>query len=244
MAMKARYTVIDGEVIAEKRNGARSLYVPDPLGSTVALLDNTQAQTDTFSYWPYGENNARTGTTATPFQFVGTAGYYRDNGTRTHVRARTLNTQQGRWMTKDPIGFEGGDWNLYGYCGDGPVTTTDATGLQAPLCGCGCQMILGTCSNCTRVRVPCAYLCTGGTVGQITLGIIRQPPYVIKNPITGAPILSVPRPSTPSQTWYWCSYASCTLISGQPGHCPIRTRSSTNWSRNKPTTCLNVRIVV
>lgn len=50
MAMKARYTVIDGEVIAEKRNGVRSLYVPDPLGSTRALLDNTQAQTDTFSY--------------------------------------------------------------------------------------------------------------------------------------------------------------------------------------------------
>ena len=38
-----RYTVIDGEVIAEKRNGVRSLYVPDPLGSTVALVDNTQA---------------------------------------------------------------------------------------------------------------------------------------------------------------------------------------------------------
>ena len=64
--MKARYTVIDGEVIAEKRNGVRSLYVPDPLGSTVALLDSTQAQTDTFSYWPYGENDARTGATATP----------------------------------------------------------------------------------------------------------------------------------------------------------------------------------
>ena len=62
--MKARYTVIDGEIIAEKRNGVRSLYVPDPLGSTVALLDNTQAQTDTFSYWPYGENDTRTGATA------------------------------------------------------------------------------------------------------------------------------------------------------------------------------------
>ena len=48
MAMKARYTVIDGEIIAEKRNGVRRLYVPDPLGSTVALVDNTQVQTDTF----------------------------------------------------------------------------------------------------------------------------------------------------------------------------------------------------
>ena len=75
MTMKARYTVVDGEIIAEKRNGVRRTYVPDPLGSTVALLDNTQAQTDTFSYWPYGEVSARTGTTGTPFQYVGTRGY-------------------------------------------------------------------------------------------------------------------------------------------------------------------------
>jgi hypothetical protein len=52
---RLRYTVIDGEVTAEKRNGVRSFYVPEPLGSTVALLDNTQTKTDTFSYWPYGE---------------------------------------------------------------------------------------------------------------------------------------------------------------------------------------------
>ena len=46
-----RYTTVNGEIISEKRNGVRSLYVPDPLGSTVALLDNTQTKTDTFEYW-------------------------------------------------------------------------------------------------------------------------------------------------------------------------------------------------
>ena len=72
-----RYSVLEGEIIAEKRAGVRKLYVPDSLGSTVALLDNTQTQTDTFSYWPYGENRTRTGKSSTPFQFVGTEGYYR-----------------------------------------------------------------------------------------------------------------------------------------------------------------------
>ena len=57
--MQTRYTVIDAEIIAEKRGGLRKQYVPDPLGSTVALLDNTQAQTDTFTYWPYGEVASR-----------------------------------------------------------------------------------------------------------------------------------------------------------------------------------------
>ena len=111
--MKARYTVVNGEVIAEKRGGVRKLYVPDPLGSTVALLDNTQTQTDTFTYWPYGEEKTVTGTTPTPFRFVGTKGYYKDTSSRTHARARSVRTDQGRWLTQDPIGFGGGDANLY-----------------------------------------------------------------------------------------------------------------------------------
>lgn len=134
MAMKARYTVVNGEIIAENRNGVRSLYVPDPLGSTVALLDNTQTQTDTFSYWPYGEVNNRTGTNPTPFQFLGTAGYFTDSSTRDYVQARTLNTQQGRWMTKDPIGFDGGDWNLYRYVENRPIAAVDPSGQFSCWC--------------------------------------------------------------------------------------------------------------
>lgn len=125
-----RYTVIDGEVIAEKRNGVRKLYVPDPLGSTVALLDNTQAQTDTFAYWPYGEVASRTGTTLTPFQFVGTAGYHQDSSSKTYVRARHLDTAKGRWLTEDPIGFRGGDWNLFRYVANTPTLLMDTSGLK------------------------------------------------------------------------------------------------------------------
>ena len=80
MPMKVRYTTLDGEIVAESRGGVRKQYVPDPLGSTVALLDGTQSITDTFRYWPYGEVASRTGTTPTPFQYVGTKGYYLDFG--------------------------------------------------------------------------------------------------------------------------------------------------------------------
>ncbi len=124
-----RYEVINGEVIAEKRGGVRRSYVPDPLGSTVALLDNTQAITDTFSYWPYGEVKNRTGTTPTPFQYVGTREYYRDSPSRDYVRARPLRKDLTRWMTEDPIGFEGGDWNLYRYVQTNPVTMVDPSGM-------------------------------------------------------------------------------------------------------------------
>lgn len=135
MPMTTRYTVIDGEIIAETRNGVRREYVPDSQGSTVALLDDTQAITDTFDYWPYGEEAGRTGTTPTPFRYVGTRGYYRDSATRTYVRARVLNKQQGRWLTEDPITIV----MRYAYAGLRPTVETDPTGLLPPQCHGDCS---------------------------------------------------------------------------------------------------------
>ena len=128
------YTTIDGEIISENRGGVERDYMPDPLGSTLALLDNTQTKTDTFTYWPYGQVKTRTGTTVTPFQYIGTRGYYQDSSTKSYVRARYLDTQKSRWMTVDPIGFEGGDWNLYGYSSTNPVSQSDPNGLKSAPC--------------------------------------------------------------------------------------------------------------
>ena len=125
------YTVVNGEVLAENRDGARHWYVPDPLGSTVALLDNTQSQTDTFTYWPCGEERTRTGTTATPFRFVGTVGYYRDNANRGYVRRRVLKKDLGRWLTEDPLKpyFIDIDVNQYRYVLNSPLSEIDPSGL-------------------------------------------------------------------------------------------------------------------
>ena len=132
MAMKVCYTVANGRILSENRGGVKRDYVPDPLGSTVALLDNTQTITDTFNYWPYGDIQSRTGTTPTPFQFVGTKGCYKDSAsinTKTYVRARHYDVAKARWLTQDPIGFDGGDWNLYRYGRNSPKTWIDPSGL-------------------------------------------------------------------------------------------------------------------
>ncbi|MGI8922779.1 MAG: RHS repeat domain-containing protein [Fimbriimonadales bacterium] len=131
-----RYTVVNGEVIAEKRGGVRRTYVPDPLGSTVALLDNSQTKTDTFTYWPYGEVKTRTGTTQTPFQFVGARGYYADSATRTYVRARHLATALGCWLTVDAL------WprqRAYAYAGGRPITVIDPSGSLIVIISRSCQ---------------------------------------------------------------------------------------------------------
>ncbi len=133
MAMTVRYTTFDGEIVSENRNGVMRDYVPDPLGSTVALLDNTQSQTDTFTYWPYGEMRLRSGSTLTSLQFIGTLGYYRDNLNNTYVRARVLDTIDGRWLTTDPLSMEGNDSNVYRYAVNSPTTQIDPSGQSVTL---------------------------------------------------------------------------------------------------------------
>jgi RHS repeat-associated protein len=123
------YTVLDGEIVSENRDGVERDYVPDPLGSTVALLDSNQAKTDTFQYWPYGEERSRTGTTPTPIRYGGARGYYRDSPARTYVRARYLQVLRARWLTADPIGIAWGT-SRYRYVANRPTYATDASGLR------------------------------------------------------------------------------------------------------------------
>jgi RHS repeat-associated protein len=44
-------------------------------------------------------------------------------------RARWYDPRQGRFISQDPIGFAGGDANLYRYVGNGPTNATDPSGL-------------------------------------------------------------------------------------------------------------------
>jgi RHS repeat-associated protein len=72
------------------------------------------------------------GTTYNPYRFGGQVGYRRDGASRQYVRARHLDTNKGRWVSKDPIGFDAGDSNLYRYVGNQPTSETDPAGL-API---------------------------------------------------------------------------------------------------------------
>src|SRR5438309_1295534 len=115
-----RYTNVNGEVIADNFGGSRRYYVPDPLGSTVAILDATQTQADTFDYFPYGASIPINVTNGSALQFVGTRGYYNENNNLTQVRARFYDLTNSRWLNQDSIWFAGGDFNLYRYVGNNP----------------------------------------------------------------------------------------------------------------------------
>lgn len=66
------------------------------------------------------------------FQSLGYAGGLTDTATRlVRFGARDYDPEVGRWTTKDPIGFAGGDANLYAYAGNVPSSMVDPTGAAA-----------------------------------------------------------------------------------------------------------------
>ena len=45
-----------------------------------------------------------------------------------HFGVRDYDGRTGRWISKDPISFDGGDTNLYGYVLNDPINSTDLSG--------------------------------------------------------------------------------------------------------------------
>jgi len=118
-------------------NGAatNSYYaVKDRLGSVQALMNASGSVIESYTYDAWGVTvikNAGGAVIAASaygnrFMFHGGAcsavtGLY-------NFRARWYDPSTGRWLSKDPIGISGG-LNMYAFCGDDPVNTSDAFGL-------------------------------------------------------------------------------------------------------------------
>jgi RHS repeat-associated protein len=64
-----------------------------------------------------------------PFFYEGDVGYYQDPTTGLYyVKARWYDPVTGRFISEDPIGPDGGDWNHYGYVRNEPINGIDPTG--------------------------------------------------------------------------------------------------------------------
>jgi RHS repeat-associated protein len=63
-----------------------------------------------------------------PFGFAG--GLYDSDTKLVRFGARDYEAETGRWTAKDPIGFDGGDSNLFGYVTSDPVNWVDLNGFS------------------------------------------------------------------------------------------------------------------
>jgi RHS repeat-associated protein len=130
-ATVARYTQGENvdEPLAMLRGGAISFYNPDALGSITSLSDSAGAIAQTYMFDSFGKLTASSGSVTNPFQYVS-----RELDTESnlyYVRARYFDPTAGRFLSEDPIGFNG-DGNFYRYVDNDPADQSDPFGLCAP----------------------------------------------------------------------------------------------------------------
>ena len=100
----------------------------DQVGSLRAITDNSHNIVKEISYDTFG--NVLTDSNPSfkvPFGFAG--GLYDVDTKLTRFGYRDYDAYTGKWTAKDPIGFDGGDSNLYGYVLGDPVNFIDSEGL-------------------------------------------------------------------------------------------------------------------
>ncbi len=109
------------------RGGVPYRIVSDHRGSPRLVVDpNTGAIVQRMDYDSFGNVLEDTNPGFQPFGFAG--GLY-DRDTRlVQMSAREYDAETGRWTAKDPVGFAGGDPNLYAYVANDPVNLIDPDG--------------------------------------------------------------------------------------------------------------------
>ncbi len=105
--------------------GVSKYFLQDHLGSTVGLADSSGNLSSSASYDSFGNS---TNNLTTRYQYTG-----REKDELTglmYYRARWYDANLGRFISEDPIGFAGGDVNLFGYVQNNPNLWKDPSGLH------------------------------------------------------------------------------------------------------------------
>ncbi|MEP6756290.1 MAG: RHS repeat-associated core domain-containing protein, partial [Chthonomonadales bacterium] len=102
-----------------------------PQGETRLLTNIYQEIADRYNYTSYGAPTFVLWNLPNPFRFGGQVGYYTEQNANNETilcGARWYSPEMGRWLSRDPIGYDGGD-NLYAYVAGNPIGGIDPIGL-------------------------------------------------------------------------------------------------------------------
>ncbi|AZT84803.1 hypothetical protein EHN06_15270 [Marinobacter sp. NP-4(2019)] len=162
------------------KDGETYRILTDHLGSprlAVNTADGTVAQR--MAYDAFGNVIEDTNPGFQPFGFAG--GLYDQHTGLVRFGARDYDPETGRWTSKDPIRFEGGDTNLYGYVLTDPINFIDPTGLAPGWVG-PTAAVVGT---------------VGG--GLVTAGVVTG------NPVVGGVGLGLAGIAGALSIWDWAT---------------------------------------
>lgn len=123
------------EVLTRTDSVGTRHFLPDALGSTIALADANAIVHTEYTYEPFGNTTAAGAPSSNAFHYTnreedGTGLYY--------YRARYYSPRWQRFISEDPIEFASGDANLYAYVWNQPTSWADPLGLVAFLPPPGC----------------------------------------------------------------------------------------------------------
>ena len=114
----------------------------DRLGSVRDIINNAGTVQDSITYNAFGLITSETNSA--------NRGRYAWSGRELDVetglqynRARYYDSNTGRWLSQDPLGFSAGDSNLYRYVHNQPTDATDPSGLLAKLYVFGIEGLFG-----------------------------------------------------------------------------------------------------
>ena len=114
--------------LSERRGTTSKFYHGDALGSTRGITNTSQTVTDSVLYDGFGMVVSRTGTTPTPFGFVGKGQYQTDSDSGLQLLGhRYYDASVGRFISSDSA--QAGD-NWYAYCDNNHLKSTDSEGLD------------------------------------------------------------------------------------------------------------------
>ena len=117
------------EPLVRQTSSGNEFFHTDDLGSTLALTNDAGTVTTTYTYGPFGATTV-TGTSTNPFQFTGREN---DGNGLYHYRARYYSPSHSRFLSEDPLEFDGGDANLYAYVFNNPTNFIDPTGEKVKI---------------------------------------------------------------------------------------------------------------
>jgi len=127
-----RFEYADGRTPVAMMAGGSTYYLAcDQVGSLRVITDASGSIVKQIDYDSFGNILSENGLLplTVPFGFAGGL-HDRDTGL-VKFGYRDYDPDTGRWCAKDPIGFGGGDTDLFGYCLNDPVNLVDPLGLDS-----------------------------------------------------------------------------------------------------------------
>ena len=186
--LRYRSEYADGRMPVAMTDGSSTRYYLsyDQVGSLRLVTDTAghvvkRVDYDTFGYVVNDTNPSMT----MPFGFAG--GLYDGDTGIIRFGARDYDPDTGRWTAKDPILFNGGDMDLYGYCLNDPVNLIDPVGLWnlslSVYYGYGGSLTLGHDSGRFSLRVAGGFGVGGGISFKPTGKFPKSPDAPCSGPL-------------------------------------------------------------